>query len=143
MPLPEPQTWSTTPTSQRSILVRSQPDNLALLRSFSELAGALGFRWYLFGAQAAALYGSQRVTLDVDVTVELGDTLIEDLVVELGENGFSPRVADPVDLARTARVLPVSHDDTGMDLDIVIAGSGLEADFMDRARSIDRKVKSS
>lgn len=33
----------------------------------------LGVRWYVFGAQAAILYGAARFTEDIDVTVELGN----------------------------------------------------------------------
>ena len=33
---------------------------------------SLGVDWYLFGAQAALLHGSERMTHDVDVTVMLG-----------------------------------------------------------------------
>jgi hypothetical protein len=38
------------------------------LRDLSTAFGAIGVRWYWFGAQAAILYGAARLTADVDVT---------------------------------------------------------------------------
>jgi hypothetical protein len=90
-------------------------------------------RWYLFGAQAAAMYGNPRVTADVDITVDRGPLAIEAIVEAFAEAGFSPRVRDAVELVETAHVLPVVHEPTGMPLDIVFAGSGMEAEFLERA----------
>ena len=84
-------------------------------------------RWFLFGAQAALLYGARRLTHDVDVTVFAPnlDTLISDL--RLG--GFEFRVADPVRLAKETRVLPVTHLTTSMPVDVVLGGPGFEEHF--------------
>ena len=40
------------------------------LVALSRVAKELGLRWYLFGAQAAVLWGRARTTADVDVTVD-------------------------------------------------------------------------
>lgn len=40
----------------------------------------LGVGWYLFGAQAAILYGAERLTADVDVTIHLGGRTTRELV---------------------------------------------------------------
>ena len=45
---------------------------LALLADFQQACAELGVGWYLFGAQAALLYGSPRLTADADLTVQLG-----------------------------------------------------------------------
>jgi hypothetical protein len=50
--------------------------------------------------------------------------------------GFALRVADP-DFVRRTRVMPFVHRDTGMPLDVVLAGSGLEDEFLHRARPVD------
>lgn len=88
--------------------------------------------WYLFGAQAALIHGARRLTADVDVTVRLPGHDAEQLVAALRRNGCSPRVDDPEFLART-RVLPMVHDPTGVPVDLVIAGPGLEDLFLARA----------
>ncbi len=105
----------------------------------SALSGAFGkarVRWYLFGAQAAILYGAARLTADVDVTVALGVTSPQRLVRGLVDAGFTERVPDEEFVART-RVLPVVHGASGIPVDIVLAGPGLEELFLDRARPID------
>jgi hypothetical protein len=50
--------------------------------------------------------------------------------------GFELRVDDP-DFVRRTRVMPFVHLATGMPLDVVLAGSGLEDEFLDRARAVD------
>lgn len=50
--------------------------------------------------------------------------------------GFTLRIDDP-EFVRRTRVLPFLHAATGMPLDIVLAGSGLEDEFLDRARVVD------
>jgi len=52
----------------------------------------LGLRWYLFGAQAAILYGAARFTEDIDVTVELGIVAPAVLVAALESEAFVLRV---------------------------------------------------
>lgn len=100
-----------------------------LTSAFAEL----GVRWYLFGAQAAIIYGSTRVTEDVDVTVELGPVAVMDLVRALDCRGITLRVRDPESFATRARVLPFIHRATGMPVDVALAGPGLEEMFLERA----------
>ena len=39
----------------------------------------LSVPWYLFGAQAALVYGSPRLTADIDITVQLGSVITDAL----------------------------------------------------------------
>lgn len=67
-------------------------------RLFADLAGALGkigVDWYLFGTQAALLYGATRVTADVDVTVRLGTRAVDELIASLRDKGFVLRINSP------------------------------------------------
>lgn len=89
-------------------------------------------RWYLFGAQAALLYGSARLTADVDATVLLGDVSTQTLVAALEAETFELRIDDPTFVA-TTRVIPVVHRSTGLPADIVLGGPGLEELFLSRA----------
>lgn len=100
----------------------------ALDRAFRDLGG----RWYLFGAQAALLYGVTRVTADVDVTFDPGGREIDEIVRRLATAGFSSRTADPRAMADRMRVLPVVHVDTAIPVDIILAGPGLEMLFLSR-----------
>jgi Nucleotidyltransferase of unknown function (DUF6036) len=102
---------------------------------FADLAKALTkikVDWYLFGAQAALLYGSTRVTADVDVTVRLGARTVTDLIDSLKKSGFALRVQSP-DFFEATRVLPLVHRSSNIPADVVLAGPGLEDAFMARS----------
>jgi hypothetical protein len=63
--------------------------------------------WYLFGAQAAIIWGSPRLSADVDVTATIDPKAIDSFVETMRQYGFHLLVADSDFLART-RVLPLS-----------------------------------
>jgi hypothetical protein len=95
--------------------------------------------WYLFGARAAILYGVARLTADVDVTVRLRESTTGGMLADALERcGFRLRIADAEFVART-RVMPFVHEATGLPLDVVLAGPGLEDQFFAGAvvRDID------
>lgn len=102
-----------------------------LLRALAPVLSRWG-RWYLFGAQAVVVYGVPRLSADVDVTVALSSDTPEDFARDMDSAGFALRESDPEFIRRT-RVMPFTHRATGMPVDIVLAGSGLEDDFLARA----------
>ncbi len=104
-----------------------------LLAALAEALSALRARWYLFGAQAAVIWGRPRLTADVDVTVRLDPEDPERLVRALSDRGFQLRVSLGDDFVRRTRVLPFVHQPSGLPLDIVLAGPGLEELFLERA----------
>ena len=108
---------------------------MSLLKALSAVLDRWG-RWYLFGAQAVVAYGVPRFSADVDVTVELAPDEPERFVRDMEVGGFTLRVEDPEFVHRT-RVLPFVHVATGMPLDVVLAGSGLEDEFLGRAKTTD------
>lgn len=100
------------------------------------LAGALsGLRipWYVFGAQAVVIWGRPRLTADIDITVRLEREEPESLVRTLKSAGFLLRFGDAPELVRRTRVLPFVHAVSGLPLDVVLAGPGLEELFLSRA----------
>ena len=108
-----------------------------LLRQLAAQLEQCELRWYLFGAQAAVAYGRSRLSEDVDVTVELGAMSSRDLVQRLGAAGFTLMTGVDDEFIRQTRVLPFQHQPTGIPLDIVLAGPGLEELFLGRARELD------
>ena len=46
-----------------------RPANVEVLAALAKVLHKRKIRWYVFGAQAAVVYGSPRMTMDVDVTV--------------------------------------------------------------------------
>lgn len=112
-----------------------QPAAVELLTALSGVLARWG-RWYVFGAQAVIAYGVPRLSADVDVTLQLIPHEPERFAREMDTAGFAIRVDDP-DFVRRTRVLPFVHRATAMPLDVVLAGSGLEDEFLDRARGVD------
>ena len=95
---------------------------------------ALGLRWYLFGAQAAILHGSSRLSADVDATVIAAPEQIQSLLDALAIHGIVPRSADFQGIAEKHRVLLLWHERTEMPLDLVLGGAGIEEAFCNRAQ---------
>ncbi len=108
------------------------PPLLALLADFQQACAKLNVGWYLFGAQAALLYGSPRLTADADLTVQLGSVTAAVFAKTLEDNGFELRISDEA-FVRTTRVLPVTHRESGFPADVVLGGPGLEEAFLERA----------
>jgi predicted nucleotidyltransferase len=106
------------------------------LRSIAGVLDTRQLRWFVFGAQAVAVRGAPRATQDVDVTVEVERSELDDLVTDLREAGLEHRYPDIADrLLATSAVLPLVHS-SGMEVDLVVAGSGLEALALSRATPV-------
>ena len=73
------------------------------------------------------------MTTDVDVTIRLESLSAEDLVAALGAAGFRLSDGFSEEFVKATRVLPLIFQSTGLPLDIVLAGPGLEEQFLDRA----------
>jgi hypothetical protein len=87
----------------------------------------------VFGAQAVNLHGFPRATADLDLTIELGRITPRGLIRELEAAGFSARFADDAFITAT-RVIPVVHRATKLPVDLVLAGPGLEQQFLDEVQ---------
>ena len=129
-----PRTWRTISSFAPTWIARPVPSPVAdLLGDLAAAFDALAMPWYVFGAQAAIVYGVARLTADVDVTVRApagvptGTWLA---VVE--QHGFSRRFTDPAFIEQS-RVVPLVHGATGLPVDVVLAGPGLEDEFLARA----------
>jgi len=94
-------------------------------------------RWYVFGAQAAIMHGAARLTADVDTTVMYGGRDLDDLLHALQANHFSMRTENTVAFVERTRVLPVVHSISGIPVDIVFGGPGLEEEFVRRSSQYD------
>ncbi len=124
MPARKPKTSKGTSGSAKSS-TRSREPNVALaLAAVARAARSLKAPWYLFGAQAVALYGVPRTTADVDVTVVWNADAAK-VVAALREADIDPLIDDAEFLER-ARVIPAEHRASGWRLDVVLGGTGLE-----------------
>ena len=105
---------------------------LAVLAAVAPVLRHGGSRWYLFGAQAVTIWGRPRLSADVDITVAIAGPP-DDFVAAALAAGFDLRASDWQDLVARTRVLPLRHRATEMPLDVVLAGPGLEEEFLERA----------
>lgn len=90
-------------------------------------------RWYLFGAQAANIWGSERLSTDVDVTVQIEVTEADEFIRVMQAHGFILTRDD----AQPSRLVKFIHGETDVPLDVVIGGPGLDEEFLDRAIAVD------
>jgi hypothetical protein len=112
-------------------LVRSPVADL--LADLGTALEAAGVPWYLFGAQAAIVYGVARLTADVDVTVRAPAGLsLPRLADAIEARGFRRRFDAP-GFIEASRVLPFVHEATELPVDVVLAGPGIEDEFLARA----------
>lgn len=104
----------------------------ALARAF----GRVQCDWYLFGAQAAILRGSRRMTADVDVTVVPGDVPVRQIIEALEAEQIHARFELDAVFVDQSRVLPMVHGQ-GLPVDVVIGAPGLDEYFHERAETLD------
>jgi hypothetical protein len=105
---------------------------ISVLGDLKRAFRAEGVRWYVFGAQAAIIYGAARLTADVDVTADVDEVPTQRLLGTLKRHGFAPQFDDAA-FVQATRVLPVTHRATKLPVDIVFSGPGLEDLFFERA----------
>lgn len=109
---------------------------MAVSEALAGLASAmrqLDARWCLLGAQAAVVHGRPRMTADIDVSVELGVHSVRTMLDALAGWGFAPAFAFDDAFVTATRVVPVVHQTSGMPVDIMLAGPGLEELFIGAA----------
>lgn len=113
----------------------------AALVDLAKAFATLRVRWYVFGAQAVIAAGVPRLTEDIDVTVEVPAGGAKALMAALAKRRFRLRDVGDVDsfIAQT-RVVPLFHETTGMPVDVVLAGPGLEMEMLARAKK--RRISS-
>jgi hypothetical protein len=105
------------------------------LADLAHAFAALRVRWYVFCAQAVIAAGVPRLTADIDVTVEVPRGGTRRLIAALAARGVGVRdVGDVAAFVAETRVVPAVHVATGIPIDIVLAGPGLEEEMLARAR---------
>ncbi len=115
----------------------SRPDTVELLAALVEGLRQHPGKWYLFGAQAVVAYGLPRMTADVDITIDPANRDAGEILRCLEPRGFRLRVPEADDFVARTRVLPLVHEPTAIPLDVVLAGPGLEEEFLGRAQLMD------
>jgi predicted nucleotidyltransferase len=115
----------------------SLPGTVELLGAMLRATARASLRWYVFGAQAVAVYGRPRLTADVDVTIDPAGKPNVELLELLALEGIVPRNVGFDGFLTTSRLMPLVHAATSVPVDVVLAADGLEQDFLSRALPVD------
>lgn len=94
-----------------------------------------GLRASIIGGVAASLRGKPRLTKDIDAVVL--DVVAEDLLEGAAAFGFTPRIADAVDFARTTRVLLLRYQPGNIDIDLSLGALPFEEEVIERSTDVD------
>lgn len=87
----------------------------------------------IIGGVAVSLIAQPRVTQDIDVVIWLPDEAWPELLTSGASFGFNPRIDQPLDFARRARVLLLRHEPSGISADISCGSLPFEREAIDRA----------
>ena len=91
----------------------------------------------IIGGVAASILGRPRLTEDIDVLVLLEHEDWPAFLAAGREFGFVPRIDDALDFAQTSRVLLVSHQPSGIRIDIVLGALSLEEEIVRGAARVE------
>ena len=84
----------------------------------------------LIGGVAASIQGRPRFTDDIDVLVLLEREKWGEFLAAGRECGIVARIDDPIEFAETSRVLLVSHEPSGIQIDVVLGALPLEEEIV-------------
>jgi hypothetical protein len=101
-----------------------------------ELFERSGVRGAIIGGLAAAAWSRERYTRDVDAASTAANEDLEHLLTTANDIGFSSRVPDPIPFAKGSRMVLLTDDETGLNVDISMAVLPYELEAIDRASTI-------
>ncbi|NIR69684.1 hypothetical protein GWN15_10685 [candidate division KSB1 bacterium] len=103
---------------------------LDLLRDLMDWFQTHQVNGVVVGGIAVSLLGRPRVTQDVDALVQLEEVNWQDFLSQGKEYNFYPRISEPLTFARKSRVLLLSHQPSGVDLDITFTTLPFEEEIV-------------
>lgn len=88
----------------------------------------------IIGGVAASLLGQPRLTADADALFLLPLEDVPRLIALAQVEGLKPRLADVVDFARRSRVVLLTHEESGIDVDISLGLLPFEIEAVERSQ---------
>lgn len=80
------------------------------------------------GGVAASFLGRPRFTQDIDALAIISDSEWAAAVAAAGNYGIAPRIDDAVEFAHQSRVLLLRHQESQIDIDVILGGLPFEED---------------
>ena len=112
---------------------------LAAIHAASDWLRSAGVPYAVVGGVAASLHGTPRVTKDVDLVALAEENTWSTLIESARLQGIEPRIKEPLDFARTTRVLLLVHKPSEIEIDVSFGMLPFEHEIIDRAEK--RQVK--
>ncbi len=115
----------------------SEPSPLESLARAAAILSERGVRFALVGGLAVSVRGEVRFTRDVDLAIAVtGDREVERIVLAMSGSGYRTRTLVEQDaVGRIATVRLLGPD--GVVVDLLAASSGIEAEVVQNARTVD------
>ena len=108
----------------------------ALLARLARGLDAAGVGYMVIGGQAVLLYGEPRLTRDVDLTLGVSPSQLDNVLRVTDGLGLRPLV-DPHPFVAETLVLPCDEPESGIRVDIVFSLPGYERVAIERARAVE------
>lgn len=80
------------------------------------------------GGVAASFLGRPRFTQDIDALAIISESEWSEAVDVAASHGIVPRIDDAVEFARRSRVLLLRHQESAIDIDVILGGLPFEED---------------
>lgn len=106
--------------------------------TLARIAGQLSrnqIPYCVIGGQAVLLYGSPRLTADIDITVGIGPESIEALQQAVVDD-FTPLAERPEEFAKKTMVFPIKDKHSGIRIDLILSFTPYEKEAIRRARNV-------
>jgi hypothetical protein len=107
---------------------------LADLAKWLEISHAQGV---IVGGVAVSLLGRPRFTQDIDALVIVAENEWQAMLAAAATCGFIPRIENPLEFARRARVLLLRHIESSIDIDVILGGLSFEQSAVEHGRVHD------
>jgi Nucleotidyltransferase of unknown function (DUF6036) len=91
----------------------------------------------IIGAVGVSFAARSRITKDIDGVIWVDSDKWESLLNSAVSHNFKPRMKDPLAFARKARVLLLTHEPTGIEIDLSFGALPFEREMIDRAQTVD------
>jgi hypothetical protein len=106
-----------------------------LLERITNCLDTAGIPYMIIGGQAVLLYGEPRLTKDIDITLGVDLTQLQNVLSAVREMKLAP-LTDPETFTRQTMVLPCSDPDTGIRVDLIFSFSPFEQMAISRANIV-------
>ena len=96
-----------------------------------------GIRGTIIGGLAVSVWSRERFTRDIDAVTTAANEDLDRLLSVAVELGLAARLDEPAAFARQSRMILLRDTETGLDVDIAMAGFPFEFDAIDRAATVN------